>query len=335
MFMELSGFKRLVASFLVFLFIVVALPVFVIFGMSRTFLDANFYTEKVAPPAYELFINAISAKIYSKDPIIQKYFKQDDIRKVLAESIALELFKGTVKDFATDLEQVKSQPNHPLTFDLKPYKENLQNVAQRMAIHLFQALPACKSTELPEFNEDGIATCVPGGTNYDVVAGPLSKQFETGVLNALPDTIDLSLARDDNGSMFTIVLSSAERFRFYGIAALMLMIVVLAFVLYKPFSLIVRFEGMAFLFSGFLGFLMSLALNGLPLWIVQNYAQKNSEVVKILGGDLVLAKSLDDIFGVFTVEVQKIALIFMFLGAVLMGVYFFGLRKAKKEPAER
>lgn len=334
MFMGFLGFRRVVASFLIFLFIVVALPVFVIFALSRTFFDANFYIDKVAPPAYELFLNAASAKIYSKDSIIQKYFKPDDIHKIVAESISPDLFQGTVKDFAADLEQVKSQPDHPLTFNLKPYKENLRNIAQRLAIHLFQALPACKTAQLPEFNEDGIATCIPGGTNYDVVSGPLSKQFETSVLNSLPDTIDLSLARDDGGSVFTVVLSSADRARFYGVAALMVLIVVLAFVLYKPFSLIVRYEGMAFLFSGFLGFLMSLALNGVPLWVVQNYAQKNADVVKLFGGDMILAKYLSDVFGVFTGEVQKIALIFLILGAVLMAVYFFGLKKNRKEPAE-
>jgi hypothetical protein len=172
---------------------------------------------------------------------------------------------------------------------------------------------------------------VPGGTNYEVVAGPLSKQFETGVLNALPDTVDLSLARDENGSTLTLVLSSADRVRFYGIAALMVLIVLIAFVIYRPFTAIVRYEGTAFLFSGFLGFLMSISLGSVPLWVIQLYGAKNTNVVKALGGELVLVKYFEQIFASFTGEVQKISFVFLALGAVLLFIYFYFLRKDEKK----
>ena len=185
-------FRRLITLFLVFVFVVVALPTFVVFGFSRTFLDVNFYTETVIPPAYELLVNVVAYNIYQKDAIIQKYFKEEDIRKIVSESITVDMFKISMNNFADDLTKIKDHPEHPLTFDLKPYRSGLVKIAQRLAIHLFQALPACKSDELPQFNEEGIATCVPKGTNYDVVAGPLSKQFELNVANALPDNIDLN-----------------------------------------------------------------------------------------------------------------------------------------------
>lgn len=328
------GVRKIFASLLVFVFVLVALPTFFVFALGRTFLEPQFYGEGVVSPTYQLLLNAVADNVYTKNPIIQKYFKEEDIRKVVAETVPLELFRSSMKDFANDLEQIKTQPDHPLTFDLKPYRPNLEKVAQRLAIHLFQALPACKSNELPEFNEDGIATCVPGGTNYDVVAGPLSKQFETGVLNSLPDTVDLSLARDENGSTFTYVLSSVENVKFYGIAALMVLIVLIAFVLYRPFTIIIRYEGIAFLFSGFLGFLMSVTLGEIPVWFVQNYSEKNVAVVKALGGDLVLVKYFQQIFSSFTAELQKISFVFLALGAVLLFVYFFFLRNEKKELTE-
>ncbi len=328
------SFRRIVASLLVFFFVIVSLLTFVVFGVSRTFLDPQFYVDTVSPPAYELLLNAVASKIYAKDPVIQKHFKEEDIRKIVGETISLDFFKGSMQDFANDFQQVKTQPDHPLTFDLKPYKSSLESIAQRLAIHIFQALPACKTNELPEFNEEGIATCVPDGTNYDVVAGPLSKQFELSVLNALPDTMDLTLAHDENGSVFTFILGSTETARFYGIAALMFLIVIIAFVLYRPFTMIVRYEGMAFLFSGFLGFLMSLAFNEVPLWLVQTYSAKNVDVVNVLGGDLVLVKYAQQIFSVFTGEVQKIAFVFLALGVILLGVYFIFLRKYTKEVTE-
>ena len=326
--------RRIVASFLIFLFVVVALPTFFVFGLNRTFLDPNFYGETVVSPAYEVLMNAVAHNIYAKDPVIQKHFKEEDIRKVVVETVPLDLFKVSMKGFSNDLEQVKARPEHPLTFDLKPYRSSLVKISQRLAIHLFQALPQCKSNGLPEFTEEGIATCVPGGTNYEVVAGPLSKQFETGVLNALPDTVDLSLARDQSGSMFTFVLSSADKVRFYGIGALMVLIVLIAFVLYKPFTTIVRYEGVAFLFSGFLGFLMSLGLGEVPVWLVQMYASKNVGVVKSLGGELVLVKYFQQIFSQFTGEIQKISFVFLALGAVLLFIYFFFLRVDAKKPVE-
>ena len=282
-------------------------------------------------PGYELLLNGVSHNIYTRSPLIQKYFKENDLRKIVAESLPLDVFDQNMKNFVKDLTVLKTQPDHPLTFDLKPYRASLQKISQRLAIHLFQALPACKSTELPEFNEEGIATCVPGGTNYEAVSAPLSKQFELGVLNALPDTIDLSLAKDENGSVITRFFSSAEVYKFYAIGTLMLMIVLMAFVIYRPFTIIVRYEGMAFLFSGFLGFLMSVGLGEVPLWLVQAYASKNSAIVSALGGELVLARYVQQIFTVFTGEIQKISFVFMALGAVLLFLYFYFLGKESRE----
>jgi len=326
--------RRMIGSFLVFLFIIVALPTFVVFALSRTFLDLNFFSSNATEPAYQLMVNAIGYNIYTKDPLIQKYFTADDVHKIVADTVPIDLFKVTMKDFTDDLELVKTQPQHPLTINLKPYRDNLEKVAQQLAIHIFQALPACKSTELPEFNEDGIATCVPDGTNYDVVAGPLSKAFETAVLNSLPDTVDLSLAKNQNGSMFTYIFDSAEKVKFYAIGTLMVLIVLLAFVLYRPFTTIVRFEGVAFLFSGFLGFLMSVWLGAVPPWFVQSYAQKNESILKALGGDALVTKYFQQIFGIFTAEIFKISFVFLALGAILLFIYFFFLRKEAKRITE-
>ncbi len=324
------SFRRIIASFLVFLFVIVALPTFVVYGLDKTFFDSSFYVNNVTEPAYELLVNAVAFNIYSKNPLVQKYFQQDDVHKIVAESISLDLFKTSMQDFASDFDAIKTQPNHPLSFNLKPYQASLEKIGQRMAMNIFQALPQCKGNELPQFNEDGIATCVPGGTNYDVVSAPLAQQFQTGVSAALPDTVDLSLARDQNGSTITYILNSAEQFKFYGIAALMVFIVVIAFAIYRPFNLIVRYEGIAFLFSGFLGFLMSIGLMQVPFWLVQTYAEKNGGIIKTLGGPLVLAQSFQKIFSVFTGEVQKISFVFLGLGAVLLFIYFFFLRKEAK-----
>jgi len=322
--------RRIVGSFLVFAFIIVALPTFVVFALNRTFFDANFYSSYATDPGYQLLLNAIAYNIYSKDPLVQKYFKADDVHKIVAETIPESLFQETMQSFTKDLQQLKTDPQHPLTVNLKPYRDNLEQVAEQLAVHVFQALPACKTSELPQFNEDGIATCVPSGTDYNTVAGPLSKEFEAAVLNSLPDTVDLSLARSQNGSMFTLIFDSAEKVKFYGIATLMALIVILAFVLYRPFSLIVRFEGAAFLFSGFLGFLMSVAFSSVPGWVIMSYAQKNENFLKALGGDSLVSQYFQQIFGVFVGEIQKIAFIFLGLGAVLLFIYFFFLRKETK-----
>ena len=319
--------RRLFSLLLVFIFVVVSLPTFVVFGLSRTFLDPKFYGDNVVAPTYELLINLVANNIYAKDPVIQKYFQEVDLRKIISESISLELFKTSMKDFAADLAQIKDHPDHPLTFDLKPYRGALVKIAQRLAIHLFQSLPACKSDELPQFNEAGIATCVPKGINYDVVAGPLSKEFELNVSNALPDNVDLSLARDQNGSMITYVLASADKIKFYAIIALMILIALIAIVVYKPFASIVCYEGMAFLGSGFLGFLLSIMMGWFPLWAVQIYATKNVNLVKSFGGEAVLLRNFQQIFGAFSGEVQKISFVFFVLGILLLLMYFYFLRK--------
>ncbi len=163
--------RKIIASFLVILFTVIAIPTFLVFGLSRTFFEPTFYAGKtVVSPSYELVLNAIAYNIYNKSVLIQNHFKQSDVRKVVKETLQMSLFQTSMNELADDFHQIKTEPNHPLTLNLNPYKPNLQKVADRLAINIFQSLPVCKPDEQPQFNIEGIATCVPEGSIETIIA---------------------------------------------------------------------------------------------------------------------------------------------------------------------
>jgi len=333
-FFRIMAIRKIFASFLVFLFVVVSLPTFLAYALSRTFLEPDFYIGPVANSTYEFMLDTAARNIYQKDPILQKQFQQADIRKVIGETFTFDSFQQIMDDLSKDIQTLKTSPGQPLTLDFKPYSKTLEDVATRLAIHIFQSLPQCKTDELPEFNEDGIATCVPSGVNYEVASGPLAKQFEASVNNALPDQVDLGVSKEQNGFAFVFLFTMTDQLQIYFFGALMLLIVLIAFVLYHPFASITRYEGLAFLLSGFTGFLMSVGLADAPRWLVASYDASNQHLVQVLGGQAALGRFVTYVFSFFCGEFQKISFIFMILGALLLLFHFLFVRQDRKHHGE-
>ncbi|MFH1534310.1 MAG: hypothetical protein ABID64_05260, partial [Nitrospirota bacterium] len=55
--------RRIFAGFLVFIFVVLALPVITLFGFYKTFLDEDFYKGELLEGVYEMFISSIPVDV--------------------------------------------------------------------------------------------------------------------------------------------------------------------------------------------------------------------------------------------------------------------------------
>ncbi len=328
-------FRRIIASFLVFLFVVVSLPTFVVYALSKTYFSSSFYTGPIVEGSYDFFVNAVSSHIYDEDKTLQDHFSLDEVRNEVKIVFKPDILRKLSGDFGMQLSNLKQKPDLPITISLKILQDSLLTVTHNLAYKLFKNLPVCNKDQLPEVNAEGIPTCVPKGLDYANISAPLSKKFEKTVYAFLPEQmqIDLLGSKSKNPTFYYVFLL-LDKVKVYMLFAMLGLMFLIALVLYFPVSLMIRFEGIAFLISGAMGFLGSFLLQSIFPIIFSSFKNRGSNIFQAFGSSEDFVRYMEYVFAFFTTEIRKIAFIFMGLGALLFVIQFVLKRQRKYDLIE-
>lgn len=320
--------RRAFAGFFITVFVFFALPTFLLFGLTNSVGKSSFYDGPIVDQAYNLLIKITSLNLIKTDPIIAKYFTESDLKSAITEVFPIQTFREMVQDFAGQVEKLKENPERPLVVSLKTFRAGLLTFANDLSYRLFQKLPVCGGGEIPSEDVQGIPTCVPAGVEYNVVAAPLSKQFESSVYSAVPEQaqFDLNAAMGQSGLTMAAVVDAflMAKYVLYGI--LLGLLVIIALLVFSPFSLIAKYEGIAFVLSGVSGYFLGAGLSGLP-----DYLLANSDIPDYKEDVLLMVKN---VASSISAQCQKMALVFLALGVVLILVRLFMVGKYRDEKSE-
>lgn len=318
-------FRRILAGFFVFLFVVTALPTFFVYAFSKTFFNPDFYPGSVSDKVYVYLVDTVTINFYESDVTLQKHFQRDEVVQSVREAFTPELFRTIMADAGQQIGQLKLKPREPVTLSFKIFRDSLLTASHNLAYRLFQSIPGCKIEELPQVNEDGIPTCIPRTVDYVEVAGPLSKQFEKAVYGAFPEQveIDLSSSKSQNKDLLISLFANIDRIKTYFLAGLLLISFFVVVLLYDSFSSILEYEGIAFFLSGICAFFISFLYGFMPDFLLQNFQKGTGGFSNLLGDQEHLREVVQYIFSFPRVETQKIALIFIALAVVFFVIRFF------------
>lgn len=305
-------FRRVLAAFLVFIFIASSLAAFLIFATSNTFFSAAFYEEDIESDAYDFLVNATVKTLVHDNEFIAENFTEADLRREIIEVFPESIYEKMVKQLISEMETLRQDPSRPITLELSTYRESLLTLAHNMSFKLFQSIPECDEGEIPEEGKDGLPTCIPPGVEYNLVAAPFSEGIEQSIYAAVPEQIqlDLNATVGEGGYVLSNVFQTLDTVKIIIYGILLILLVLIALLIWKPFLVILSYEGTAFLISGILGVLLSYLLYFLPSVISANF--KNP----LLQDDIRVL--VDKIVELFSFQVQKGAYIFLALGAVLI-----------------
>jgi hypothetical protein len=309
--------KRALAGLLVFLFIIVALPTFLFFGISNSFLRQSFYEGPVADITYNFAVNVTAADLLKKDDIIAAFFNETDLKAEMMIVFPESMFKGIMTDLSGQIASLKDKPDKPLTISLKVFRESLLTFANDLSYKLFQKLPVCVGGQLSQVDVKGLPTCIPPGAEYNQIAAPFAQRFESTVYSIVPEQIqvDLNSPLGQSGLSIAVFLQWFMYSKYILYGSLLLILILIVLLIYSPFSLIVKYEGMAFAFSGITGYLLSLGISMMPdLLISDMNVMSNKEQWRQL---------ISYLASYVAAESQKIALAFLALGAVLILIRVF------------
>ncbi len=310
-------FRRIVAGLLVFLFIAVSLVSFLVFAVSNTFLSGSFYEEKISGDTYNFMISATVKNLINENALLEKYFTEADLRREIMEVFPEDMFRNMINQLVSEMETLRQDPGKPLTLKLGTYRESLLTLAHNFSYDLFKAIPKCAQGEIPEEGADSLPTCVPESVEYNVVAAPFTEEFEKSIYAAVPEQvqIDLNATVGDGAFMMSNVFQLLDTVKLAVYATLLAILILIALLIWKPFTTVLTYEGIGFLLGGLSGVVCSYMLMFLPSVIAEKATgEMLADDIRVLAEKAML---------LFSAEMQKGAYLFLALGALIVLVRLF------------
>ena len=310
-------FRRSLAAFLVLVFVLFSVVTFTFFAFNNTFLKAAFYTDNLSESGYEFVIDQSAKMIYRSDEFISKNFTESDLKREISNVFSKDIFKKMLGDLGKEVEKVKQSPGEPLVISLKIFRESLLTLANNLAFNIFQNIRECKEGESPAQDLNGLPTCILSNTDYQIISKPFTEQFEKSIYSTIPEQMQFDLNSAKSGTNITPgdIIRSVGMLKNWLYGLLLVILGVIALLVYRPFSLIMLYEGIAFFAAGLIGYILSFGLEGLPKLVLTQLELKEQNADALI--------FMNTIVGFFSTEAQKLALIFIGFGALLIIVQLF------------
>lgn len=299
--------RRILASFLVFLFVLASIPNFFIYSLSKTFLDIDFYKrDDLRTGVYDFAVDKTVDILQANSDMMSGYFKKDELKKKIEEVFTKKTFGGILDDFVGQLEKYEQNPDTKLVLSLSVLRENLLTVSNNLAYQIYQNLPSCSGdVNLQNLSSDKAPSCVPKNVSYEDVVKPITSNFETTIYNNIPD----EMANIDKVVPLQWLVQ-AENYRNLSFLILIVILIMIVLVVFSSTSVIVSFIGTGFLLSGMVGYAIGSSFTiGLD---------KLKEQI----GDARAQEFLTFLFNFVADEMKRLSLLFLVVGVALLIIRF-------------
>ena len=313
-------FRRITASLVMFLFIFTSTVMFAVAAFSQTILQPTFYKGKVMEKAYYAFIELVTEKVYESDTLIAESFTKNDIHTHLKDAFPQEKFEILAQEVIKNLVQTQNVEK-PLTISLEPFRESIAAMSDTLAKQIFQAIPICDVNEIP-VEKNGLPNCINQEITLDVE--PLIEQrFKKVLMGSIPEQIslDLSSTRNQESKVILFFFQSIGNIKYLLYCVLLTLLIAMALIIFKPFTEVILYSGLAFGLSGAVGYLSGFFL--------ESTAQIILTKIPVFTQQRSMAEFGGSLFSSVMVEMQKTALIFFAFGALLILIQVF-IKKAKE-----
>lgn len=293
------------------LFVLLSLPNFFIYGLSRTYLNTDFYRrEEVSTGVYNFVVDQTTSVLRQESEMFRGYFEGDELKTQIEKVFTKTIFTTVLNDFAAQIDNYKKNPNQPLVISLKVLRENLLTVGNNLTYLIYQNLPTCSDAELLDsITSEKVPECVPKNVPYDQVVKPINENFEATIYNEIPEELSNI---DQAVPIKTLV--DIEHYKNISFLVLVAILALIALMVYGKTSTIVAYIGTGFFLAGALGFGFGYALNLLP-------GMANMQL-----SDPAFVSLFAFILNFLVVEVQRLALMFVGVGVLLWVIRFVLLR---------
>ena len=288
--------RRILASFLVFLFVIVSIPNFFIYSISRSYLDTDFYKrEDLRSGVYDFVVDKTVSILQDNSEMMKGYFSPAELKIQIEKVFTEKVFTGILDDFSVQLDKYKQNTGSSVVLSLRVLRDNLLTVSNNLAYIVYQNLPSCAADAEPmKMGGKKAPSCVDRSVSYEDVVRPIISDFETTIYNNIPE----EMANFDKVIPLQ-ALVQAENLRNISFLILLVILVLIVLVIFSSTSVIVAYIGNGFFLSGLVGYAVG------------------SSLMMGLGG---LKEQLEDVrsqqflyflFNFLTEEIKRLSLLFL------------------------
>jgi|GEM_PF-6014331 len=300
--------RKIGASLLVMLFVLLSLPNFLIYGLSKTYLSTDFYRgEDLNKGVYNYVLDQTVTVLRNESEMFKGYFDRGELRAQIEKVFTAKIFSDTLGDFANQLDDYKKNSDKSLVISLKTFRENLLTVGNNLAYLIYQNLPTCSDAELLTLisAKNAAPECVPKSLPYDQVVKPINDNFENTIYNQIPE----ELSNIDQAVPIK-ALVEIENYKNFSFILLVVVLALIGLIIYGKTSTIVAYISAAFLLGGGLGYAFSYMLINLPSITNMQFSDESS------------LEFFQFILNFLIVEIQRLSMMFVVVGAMLLLIRF-------------
>ncbi len=228
----MSLLRKIIAALMVITFIPVAFMGAFALGVIETYLNPDFYQSKQFEELfYEVIVEEISSQLISSQPELDEFLEPEDIMEEVKIVIPPEMISNAIADVFNQLEQIPLPDE--IIISTEELKNNLPLVADRIFAEITPDLPIDTSA--------------------------LEEEFQQELIDYIPPRIILPLSElpDNARQGIVIVLLGTHHATTSFLTTLIIHIVTIGFLIWKPFKSSLRWMGHPLIYSGVLliGFL--------------------------------------------------------------------------------
>jgi len=307
-------FRRIVAVLLILAYVTLSVLAYVVFAFSNTLMDAKYYEDKISTDVYEFVVNLSIEKLL-EEPLISENFNDAALRREILTALPFSSFKEVLKQIGTQIQNLKKDQDKPIVIKLGIVRNSLLTLVNNLSFKIFESIKKCTESEIPKENDKGIPTCIPQDVEYNVVFAPIKDKMEKSIYFREQVQVDTNAPIGNSGASLNMIVANIDDIKMIVYGGMVALIVFIALLVYAPFSSILTYVGSAFLISGFFGVFMKYILIFMGNSINLNIEDSSLEN-EFLG-------LFNAVVRTFAGEIQRIALVSVVLGAVLILMKFF------------
>ncbi len=253
--------RKFFASFLVSVFILVFIPVNLALGGFITFFEEDFYREEFTDTVYNFFIDQIPQKI---DVSVFSPLDHQKLKEIFKEVYTREDILVVVDDIIAQIQDSEEE-----TLKVKVSFKHLLNksdlVSEKIADYLYANLDLCENFD--DFSNNDVDCIQPDMAQIDF-ENRVNFTFDKQVLSVLPDqfVFDAHMSKENFQKLIYNVLGA-------GILILVLILALIAFVIFRPWHKIIKWEGKALALASIVLLVLVFNMIVLPQTFLQDSKQ--------------------------------------------------------------
>lgn len=236
--------RKFFASFVVFLFIIFAVPFTLMTQLYQTLSDEDFYERELVDYSYDVFIEKFPERIDLEEfpnvtqeefvELIEAVFQPDDLRFIVED----------VVEQVKDIENVEGILE--IKVPLSQLSEKREVMAKELTAFLYKKLPGCENGEVfTSMAEMKDFQCIPEGVAKIDFQNRIALELDTKVFAKLPGQyiLTLELPRDfEDRNLVKTVDGIFTIFIIIGLSWLALLLGILALIIRKPWKRVMKWE---------------------------------------------------------------------------------------------